>query len=311
MNVFINSERRLHAGWRVLLQFILFFVVLIAAQLVQSPAAQTSNPLGYMAGSLVYLAGMFLVITTVSRWVDRREITDFGLRVDQGWWQDMAAGMAIGAFTLVAFAVIELTLGWVEFSTVPQNPFNVAVLPAGLLALLNLTAVAFGEEITFRGYQIKNLAEGFCKGMGERVAIVVALVLTSALFGMAHLLNPNAGLLSTFNVALAGLLMGLGFVLTGRLALPLGFHIAWGFFEEFVFGYANSGQIPANSLLQSSVTGPDLWTGGLFGPEGGLLILLFLVLDILLVVLYGKRGDRNPRIHTELAVYRKGGTSPV
>lgn len=304
MKLVFNSEWRIRAGWRVLLQFVLFFVVLIAAQLLQEPAVKNGNPVGYAAGSLVYLAGMVLVIFALSRWIDRRPISDFGLHFDSLWWQDLAAGLCIGAFTLTTVAVIELSLGWVELSPVQRNPFNIAVIPAALLALLNLIAVAFGEEITFRSYQVKNLAEGFRKIAGERAAVMVAFGISSVLFGLAHLMNPNVGWLSVLNVVLAGLLMGLGFILTGSLAIPLGFHIAWGFFEEYVFGYANSGQVPLNSLMTNTLTGPELWTGGKFGPEGGLLVLLLILVDMALVFLWIKGRKRWQGIHTELAVYR-------
>lgn len=306
-----NSEKRIRSGWRVLLQFILFFVVLVTAQLVQEPAAKTGNPVGYAAGSLVYLAGMVLVINALSRWIDRRPISDFGLHFDRVWWQDLGAGFCIGAFTLTAIAVIEIFLNWVEFSTVPHNPFGAAVIPAGLLALLNLTAIAFGEEITFRGYQVKNLAEGLRARIGEKGAIVVALLITSLLFGMVHLLNPNADFVSTLNVALAGALMGFGFIWTGKIALPLGLHIAWGFFEEYIFGYANSGQAPLSSLMTNTLTGPELWTGGLFGPEGGLLVSLLILVDVALVFLWIKRRNRWQGIHTELAVYQNGEETAV
>jgi len=85
----------------------------------------------------------------------------------------------------------------------------------------------------------------------------------------------------------------------------LGIHIAWGYFEEFIFGYANSGQAPFNSLMQNTVTGPELWTGGAFGPEGGLLILLVLLLDIGLVKVWIKSRNQWKGIRVSLADYPK------
>jgi hypothetical protein len=34
----------------------------------------------------------------------------------------------------------------------------------------------------------------------------------------------------------------IAYVWSGNIALPLGIHITWGYFEEFIFGYANRGR---------------------------------------------------------------------
>jgi membrane protease YdiL (CAAX protease family) len=248
---------------------------------------------------------MVIMLFVFSRYIDRRPMLDLGLRINREWWFDLAAGLVIGAFSLTAVALLENGLGWAEFKLIPQNSLNTPIFVTALLALLNLTAVGFGEELTFRGYQLTNLAEGYAKRAGRKKAIIIALSLTSAFFGVAHLLNPNAGLLPTLNITLAGLLFGLAYVWSGSLALPLGIHIAWGYFEEFIYGYANSGQAPFNSLMTNTVTGPELWTGGAFGPEGGLLILLLLLLDIGLVSIWINSRKRWKGIHVSLADYPK------
>lgn len=303
--LFVNSEGRARTGWRILLQFFLFFMVLAAAQLIQASGFRNGNPISYAAGSLAYIAGILLVTIVLSRYMDRRPVYEIGLRLNREWWFDLAAGLVIGAFTLGSVVFVEYTLGWAEFTAVPRNSLNAPLTVTALLAFLNLTAVGFGEELTFRGYQLTNLAEAFGKKAGLKKAVIIALLLTSAIFGVTHLLNPNAGLLPALNISLAGLLLGLAYIWSGSLALPLGIHITWGYFEEFVFGYANSGQEPFNSLLQNTVSGPALWTGGSFGPEGGLLILIAILADIGLLYLWLKSRKRWNGIHSRLADFPK------
>ena len=304
--MFFNSEGRARAGWRILLQFFLFIMVLAAAQIIQAEGFRNGNAISYAAGSLTYIAGILMVTIILSRYLDHRSVYEIGLRLSREWWFDLAAGLAIGAFTLGAVAFVESSLGWAEFTAVPRNSLNAPLFVTALLAFLNLTAVGFGEELTFRGYQLSNLAEAFGKKAGLKKAVIIALLMTSSIFGVTHLLNPNASLLPALNISLAGLLLGLAYVWSGSLALPIGIHITWGYFEEFIFGYANSGQEPFNSLLQNTVSGPALWTGGSFGPEGGLLILIAILADISLLYLWLKSRKRWKGIHSRLAVFPKG-----
>ena len=133
----------------------------------------------------------------------------------------------------------ELVLGWVKVT----GAFESLVPGRALLARILIPAalflcVGFYEELIFRGYQLRNAAEGLnLPGVGPRNAVLLAWVLSSAFFGYLHATNPNATLLSTVNVAVAGLMLGAGYVLTGELAIPIGLHVTWNFFQGAVFGF--------------------------------------------------------------------------
>jgi CAAX protease family protein len=148
---------------------------------------------------------------------------------------DRRFGLVLGA--LLLFGV--LALGWVNvtgsFAPSPGQPIAAMIL-VGVVAV---TAVAFGEEASYRGYPIKNLAEGVAQA---RWGIVIAVVIPAVLFGLAHATNPNATWLSTFNIVIFGLLFGTGYVLTGELALPIGLHFGWDFVQGFVFGVVVEGK---------------------------------------------------------------------
>jgi uncharacterized protein len=117
----------------------------------------------------------------------------------------------------------------------PGQPF-VATILVGIVAV---AAVAFGEEASYRGYPIKNLAEGVAK---TRWRMVIAVVIPAVFFGLAHATNETATWLSVFNIVIFGLLFGTGYVLTGELALPIGLHFAWNFVQGFVFGVVAAGK---------------------------------------------------------------------
>ena len=95
--------------------------------------------------------------------------------------------------------------------------------------------------------------------------------------------------------------MGSGWVYTGRLSLPIGLHMAWNVFQNNVFGLPNSGK-PANTSLWVTETGTaDLWTGGGFGLEGGLLSLVAVALGSVLVWLWLRRRYGKPTLQLTLA----------
>jgi uncharacterized protein len=212
--------------------------------------------------------------------------------------------MALGALLMTTVFLVQSGLGWVTVtgsfeSLVPGAPFWLAVLvPATLFV-----CVGFYEELVFRGYQLRNAAEGLnSSSLGPRGAVLLAWALSSAFFGFLHAANPSATILSTANVALAGLMLGCGYVLTGELAIPIGLHVTWNFFQGTVFGFPVSGlRIGGATFLSIEQGGPDLWTGGPFGPEGGLLAPAAMALGIVLTALWVRLRRGLVAVHAPIA----------
>ena len=177
---------------------------------------------------------------------------------------------------------VTITGTWV--STVPTASFaQVIWMPVVLFAV-----VAIAEELLSRGDQILNLTEGF-GGLGRRVDLLLAWVVSSSIFGFLHFFNPNSTWMSTTNLVLAGFFLGLGYVLTGELAISIGLHFTWNFFQGNVFGFPVSGtDVHGGTVLAIQQSGPALWTGGAFGPEAGLLGLLSMLAGAALILLWVK-----------------------
>lgn len=128
-------------------------------------------------------------------------------------------------------------------------------------------------------------------------------MISSLFFGLAHALNDQSTLAGVLNLALAGLTFGLGYVLTGQLAIPIGLHISWDFFESAVFGLPVAGNDPigAASVVGIEQDGPPLWTGGSFGPQGGLLFVGAMVAGALFVALWVRGRSGRLAVHVRLA----------
>jgi membrane protease YdiL (CAAX protease family) len=238
------------------------------------------------------------------RFFDRRPLSGFGLRIDGEWWLDLGFGLFLGALLMSGVFLFELAAGWVTVTgafeaTSRGAPF----FPTILVPLVLFVWVGFYEELVSRGYQIRNIAEGLnLPGVGPRGAVVLAWVLSSSLFGLLHLANPNASVVSSFNITFAGLLLGIGYVLTGRLAIPIGLHMTWNFFQGNVFGFPVSGLRPVGAtFLSVEQDGPSLFTGGIFGPEAGLLGLIATVVGSLLILLWVRVRSGKAALQTSLA----------
>jgi membrane protease YdiL (CAAX protease family) len=307
----------LRAGWRILLQTIIFVLLLMFMQmalillmvaiqpgLAVDPLLAIESPWVMLIGSLTPLLAATLSLLAAARFLDRRPFSDYGFHISSQWWGDLGFGLALGALMMAIVFLIEWAMGWVAIegtfqTSVPGMDFATAIL----VALITFISVGIYEEMLSRGYLLLNLAEGLNLRWGPRTALLLAWTLSSVGFGLLHAANPNATLLSTFNLMLIGLFLGWGFILTGELAIPIGLHIAWNFFQGNVFGFPVSGGFYGPSFIAIEQRGPDLLTGGAFGPEAGLLGLLVTFIGALLVWLWVRYRRGTAQLQTGLAQY--------
>ncbi len=309
--LFLNEEVRLRAGWRLLVQLLLYTVGVslfgsftLAALAGLSPGART-DPSPYL--SVLFYAGAALV-ATASVWacgwsLDGRPFSGFGLRLDRAWWSDLGFGLLLGALLMTGIFLVQLAAGWASVTGTFVGVEGGAFFPTILAPAALFVCVGFYEELVSRGYQLTNLAEGLnVAAVGPRGAIVLAWVLSSSVFAAVHLFNPNTGVLSTLNIFLAGMMLGAGYVLTGQLAIPIGLHTTWNFFQGNVFGFPVSGlDLVDATFLSTRQTGPDLLTGGPFGPEAGLLAPAAMAVGVGLIALRVRRRTGKLGLHLPLA----------
>lgn len=166
------------------------------------------------------------------------------------------------------------------------------------------------EELMLRGYLLTNVAEGLTGYVSDRLAVGVAVAVSSSLFGLIHAANPNASALSILGIGVAGVLLATGYLVTDELALPIGLHITWNLFQGTVYGFGVSGFDFGVTLVEITETGPDVMTGGAFGPEAGLLGIAAGVIGIVIVVGYAgwryeATGPAEGIAHPELRVRRR------
>lgn len=163
-------------------------------------------------------------------------------------------GLMAAAVGVAAIMGVYSIVGPGDTSRLVLELVTVAILPG------------FMEEMAFRGILFRWIEE-----FGGTWA---ALAITSALFGIAHIFNPNATWFSSFAIAVeAGVLLGGAYMLTRSLWLPMGLHAAWNFTQGEIFDVPVSG-IDEHGLVQAKLSGPPLLSGGTFGLEASLIALV-------------------------------------
>lgn len=229
--------------------------------------------------------GVVLLFTALmAHFIERRSLLSFGLKPRATLWRDMLIGPALAALLFISVVGIGAGKGWYAVYSRTSAVDALGITAVSLLILLPLAAV---EEITVRGYLLQTLGRSVGKWGG--------LVISSVLFALLHAQNEHVGQqpLALVGILLAGLYLGSAYLITGNLWLAIFIHAGWNLMEGPVFGLPVSGNPVPVSILQTSDTGPAFWTGGGFGPEGGL--LLCLLLGVHLAALWAMRPFLAPR----------------
>lgn len=213
----------------------------------------------------VFLGTAIFLFTWFTRtFIDRKSLPSLGFS-----WKDYTNEAGLGFFAALALlgigTLILVITGFLSFVTANFNAGSF------ILEIFIMLIVAFVEELLFRGYLLNNLMQSMNKWW--------ALSITAALFSLFHGSNPDVTLFAVFNIFFAGMLLGINYIFTKNLWFGIVFHFAWNFFQGPVLGYDVSG-LKLTSLLQQSVSGPEIWTGGPFGFEGSLLCPVLLIIAV-------------------------------
>lgn len=286
------GQGRLRAGWRLLVQFtLMIFLLGLGYWGIQLLIREMS----FLLNVSISLVAYTLSVWIATRYLDKRSLDSLGLRFRVDWFREMGAGFLISALVMAFIFLFELATGWIRFTGFGWERAWSTPYPLPLLGYLaGMLMVGFYEELVFRGYQITNMVEGFS---GDRLipmqAVGLAILLSSSIFGILHAGNPNASLVSTINIMMAGVVLAVPYLLTGRLGLSVGLHAGWNFLQGGIFGFPVSGSPSRSSLLQIRETGPDILTGGSFGPEAGLMGIVGLVMILVLCYLYALKSKHH------------------
>jgi len=182
---------------------------------------------------------------------------------------EFSIGVSTGAI-LVLFIVIPMMI----FGYYKIDEFNSPIILVE--SFLFFVSGAFIQEFLVRIIVFK-----FTE---EITGTWLAIFITAAIFGFAHISNPNADVYTSIRILVSDLLLAGAFIYTRRIWLVWGIHSGWNYFQDGIFGMPNSGIDFFPIWIQSNIIGPEWITGGSFGIEASYIPTIpTLILGIVLI----------------------------
>ncbi len=263
--VFINRHKELRAGWRM----VIFILLLLTISFPLLASVERLDVDRQFFGSLILLVVLLVTTFLVTKYINRKPLTAIGLSFHPSAFRELGAGCLLGFLMMTGIFVLEFVMGYIQVEHVQLTISGMAWTL--LYALLFFGVAAMVEEILFRGYLFQTLLQG--------ITFLPATVVMAVLFAVAHSMNPNVGFFALVNVGLAAVWLSFAYMKTRSLWLPFGLHVSWNFAQTTLYGFPTSGGSFADKKLALlTQSGPEWLTGGAFGPEGGVLATLALII---------------------------------
>jgi membrane protease YdiL (CAAX protease family) len=224
---------------------------------------------------------IFLILWVWLALYEKRRLRTIGLEI-QGAVQKYLRGLVIGLLMFSAAVGISALFGFVAFERGDPQQQGLVVLGSVLFVFAGWMVQGAAEEALTRGWLLPVI--------GARYHPLLGIIISSIIFAVYHSLNPNLNPIAMLNLVLFGLFAALFALYEGGLWGIFSIHSVWNWAQGNLYGFEVSGVFPAGGALFNLMeTGPDVVTGGAFGPEGGLAVTLVLLVSCALVWMAGRR----------------------
>lgn len=213
--------------------------------------------------------------------IEKRSFSSIGFNKNN-WLKKYSLGFLIGLAMMSIIVLILFPFGYITVEKNPIQPVGISSIASVLVILLGWIIQGATEEIVTRGWLLNVLSTKYNIGVG--------LLISSTLFGLMHLTNPNVNYIAVINIILVGLFYGLYVIKTNDLWAVCGMHSAWNFAQGNIFGFKVSGlDVSVGSLIDLNLVGSDFVTGGIFGPEAGITATFILLASIGILLFIDKK----------------------
>lgn len=251
VNTVTNEHQpRVSLHWRIAIVFIASMAIwLLIGQVANRLFGADYSRTGHVVRAVLTSLLVVPFIIWACRFLDRRPWGELGLTSIRTGWRPLLVGMVCWLIPAAIGTILCFALGWTQIT--PQAPVTEIVGFTLLLVVLVFLYEALPEELIFRGYFYRNLAEK----MPVWVAVVVQAVLFTV-FGfilaiVSDRLSPDRMLL----FFAFGIVNGIFRAVTGSVWTSIGFHTV----------FQTAAQLMGDVGGYFAITNPDPLTVFAFG----------------------------------------------
>jgi len=280
------NNNRLRGGWRVIaflgMMMALFTLLFFLFSEVLPPNLNPDKTSNLYYDKLIEMLATIPAAIAAGIWAlrvfEHLPANALGISFEGRWLRHLLLGIFAG-FLLIGATLALLWAGGMAAIHWQGIGKEALLLLGG--ALLYMLLIGQSEELLFRGYAFQTLLRG--------IGPLLTIAISSVVFALAHLTNPNPSLLGITNIFLAGVLFGLLYLRSGSLWLPIGLHAGWNFALLFFHVPVSGVAIPFSTPFLTALAGHPLLTGGPFGLEGGVVVSI-LLLGMIALAVHGRFG---------------------
>jgi hypothetical protein len=261
------------AIWAVGLTIVIMALVQLGGDAIDK------NPSWKLAAEAGGVVAVVIALLVMALLVDKRPFSTLGLPFF-GAAHGLIFGTIIGIVIFCVPLALLIVLGYATYA--PAFSGFDPMLFGWLLLIMILNVIH--QELLVRSYLFQEMWTKY----SASAAVVFSTIVFVALHAQAIGQGVN-GVIAAVNIALASIMLGLAYLRTEALWLPIGIHFGWNAVQGPFLGINVTGQALGGDWHAFLFEGPDLWTGGSMGVEGGLAGLAGPAFGILIVLAFPKR----------------------
>lgn len=215
------SISKTSSKWFIIGRVLLFYIISIIIFATVSGLTKKSE---YPDHFCILFSAMltFVLVIVFSKW-EKLKLKEVGIAIQKNSFLRFSAGLGIGiALVIIQVAIVSNTAA-IHFSLSANTSVLSIISP-----LLLYFVVALREELVFRSYSLRNLANS--------IHPILALLFITTIFILEHIIAGIPWKMAIIGSGFGGILFGLSALKTKGLALQLGIHFSWNF-AQWMFGF--------------------------------------------------------------------------
>lgn len=220
-------------------------------------------------GTLIFIVWLWV------KFFEKRSFKTIGFQWKNAFRKYMT-GFLSGFVMLGVVVGLMALFGVIGFNE-KAEPFSIDFLGVMMLLLLGYIVQGAAEEVMARGWQFQVI--------GARYKPWLGAVISSVMFALLHGLNSGVSVLAIVNLLLFAFLLIFIILNDGSIWAACGWHTAWNWTMENIYGLKVSGSEGGGSVLSLTAEGPNYITGGGFGPEGSIFTSIVLIAGMIIVLI--------------------------